>query len=283
MTYSVAINPIPSKGELAVLFAGNEQTGPGHRVGPQVRDYHLVHYIVSGRGRFRCMGRDYELGPGEMFFIFPSELVYYESNDEDPWRYRWIGFRGEQADRLLAQLDISPHRPTLHAASGRKVGALFHAAERTMQEGDSGCDLRAEGYLRLLLGEWSRSRMPVPARKQSEHPAQQHVEQAMRWLNLEYSKPISIEDMARSLGYHRTYLSKIFKQSTGLPPMGYLLKIRMERAKELLQEQLTVEQVASSVGYPDALYFSKQFKKWHGCTPTEYRSRQPGRNYDCHA
>jgi AraC-like DNA-binding protein len=281
MTASVAINPFPSKGELVVLFAGHEQTGPIHRVGPQVRDYYLVHCVVSGRGRFRCMGNEYELGPGELFFIFPGELVYYESDADDPWRYRWIGFHGSDAGRLLALLDLSPQRPTLRGGNERRNAAAFHAVERTLREADPGCDLRAEGCLRLLLGDWARSRAAVPARKQAEHPARHHVEQAVRWLNLQYSKPISIEEMARTLGYHRTYLSKIFKQFTGLPPMGYLLKVRMERAKQLLQEPLTVEQVASSVGYPDALYFSKQFKKWYGCTPSEFRAQQPGRQYEC--
>lgn len=281
MTASLAINPFPSKGELVVLFAGHEQTGPRHRVGPQVRDYHLVHYVVSGRGRFRCMGRDYELGPGELFFIFPGELVYYESDADDPWRYRWIGFRGDDADRLLALLGLSPHRPTLRVEKRRQSAASFHAVERTLLQGDPGCDLRAEGYMRLLLGDWTRSCVSVPARMQAEHPAQHHVEQAIRWLNLQYSKPISIEEMAHTFGYHRTYLSKIFKQFTGLPPMGYLLKVRMDRAKQLLQEPFTIEQVASSVGYPDALYFSKQFKKWYGCTPSEFRSQHPGGQYEC--
>ncbi|MFC0212349.1 AraC family ligand binding domain-containing protein [Paenibacillus chartarius] len=278
---SLAINPFPSKGELVVLFAGHEQTKPSHKVGPQVHDYYLVHYIISGRGRFRCMGRDYELGPNELFFIFPGELVYYESDSAEPWRYRWIGFRGDQVDRLLAVLDLSPHSPTLHVEQGRRNAALFLAAELTLKQGDPGCDMRSEGYMRLLLGDWSRRRSAVPASKQAEHPARQHVEQAMRWLNLQYPKPISIEEMAHTLGYHRTYLSKIFKQFTGLPPMGYLLKIRMERAASLLQESLTIEQVASSVGYPDALYFSKQFKKYHGVTPSEYRAQRAGRRYEC--
>jgi AraC-like DNA-binding protein len=63
--------------------------------------------------------------------------------------------------------------------------------------------------------------------------------------------------------------------------MHYLLKLRMERAKLLLQEQLTIEQVASSVGFTDALYFSKQFKKWSGSSPSEYRLGKPLSTYDC--
>ncbi|MCL6646417.1 MAG: catalase/peroxidase HPI, partial [Dehalococcoidia bacterium] len=114
-------------------------------------------------------------------------------------------------------------------------------------------DVESFSYLEPVADGF-RNYLRPGASKQAEHPARHHVEQAIRWLNLQYSKPISIEEMAHTLGYHRTYLSKIFKQFTGLPPMGYLLKVRMERARQLLQEPLTVEQVASSVGYPDALY-----------------------------
>ncbi|WJH37586.1 helix-turn-helix transcriptional regulator [Paenibacillus sp. CC-CFT747] len=88
--------------------------------------------------------------------------------------------------------------------------------------------------------------------------------------------------MAQTLGYHRTYLSKIFKQQTGLSPMNFLLKIRMERARLLLEKPLTIEQVASSVGFSDALYFSKQFKKWYGASPSDYRQENQGKlRFDC--
>ncbi|WP_438347475.1 AraC family transcriptional regulator [Paenibacillus sp. FA6] len=278
---SVAINPFPSKGELVVLFAGEQHTEPYHLAGPQVLDYHLVHYVVSGKGRFRCLGKDYELGPGDHFFIYPGELVRYESDEIDPWHYRWIGFKGVMADQLLSLQDISPHSPTLHTKRSRNIATLFHNVYRVLHAGDAASDLRAEGYLRLLLAEWVKHNDAVPARSGSEHPTQHQVEHAIRWLNLQYSKPITIAEMAHSLGYHRTYLSKIFKQQTSLSPISYLQNIRMERAKVLLQERLTIEQIASSVGYQDALYFSRQFKKWCGTTPSEYRLQQPGRDYGC--
>ena len=61
-----------------------------------------------------------------------------------------------------------------------------------------------------------------------------------------------------------------------MSPIRYLQLIRMNRAKLLLREALTVEEVAASVGYPDALYFSKAFKKWTGATPTAFRKNIAG-------
>jgi len=97
------------------------------------------------------------------------------------------------------------------------------------------------------------------------------VKQAIQFLTLQFTQPISIARLASLLGYHRTHLCKLFKQSTGLSPMQYLMQIRMQRAELLLGTPMPVEQVASSAGFPDALYFSKKFRSWSGQSPTEYR------------
>ncbi|MNI10056.1 Arabinose operon regulatory protein [compost metagenome] len=221
------------------------------------------------------------LTKGDHFFIFPGELVSYVSDEADPWSYRWIGFKGTHTDQFLSQLGISAHTPIVRTAHNRKANALFHQMEQTLREGAMSCELQAGGYLRLLMGEYAKEHTSPASQKQSISPQQQQVEQAIRWLTLQYTQSISIEQMAHDLGYHRTYLSKIFKEYTGLSPINFLLKLRMERAKHLMMERLTIEQVASSVGFTDALYFSKQFRKWHGCSPSEYRAGKPQLNYDC--
>ncbi|CAG7650484.1 AraC family transcriptional regulator [Paenibacillus allorhizosphaerae] len=276
-----AFNPQPDRGELTVLFSGHAQTKPSHKVGPQVLDYHLVHLVMSGKGVFRCLGRDYRLEKGHSFFISPGELVSYASDETEPWSYRWIGFKGSRADEFVQQFGVTPQQPVTVSRHQRRMAALFHRIERTLQTGVAGADMQAGGYLRLLFAEYAQDQAEEDVPNEEASAIGQQVEQAIRWLTLQYYQPISIEQMAQSLGYHRTHLSKMFKQHTGLSPMQYLLKIRMERAKLLLQEPLTVEQVASSVGFVDALYFSKQFKKWFGKSPTDYRHDQGYNPYDC--
>ncbi|GAA3403900.1 AraC family transcriptional regulator [Paenibacillus hodogayensis] len=281
--FSVSVNPHPGKGELVVLFGGREQTLPGHNIGPQVYDYFLVHHVVSGKGTFQCLGRTYELAAGDSFFIFPGELFRYTADGEEPWTYRWIGFRGDRAEELLSVLDISRHRPIAKPQKHRRAATLFHQMERLLGEARAGCDLRSSGLLRVLLAEYERGgELRAEGAGAGRSPVEQQVERTMRWLSVQYSQQVSIEEMSRSLGYNRTHLSKMFKQHTGMTPMHFLLKIRMERAKLLLREALTVEQVAASVGFADPLYFSKQFKKWFGRSPTEYRQDSSGRAiYDC--
>jgi AraC-like DNA-binding protein len=270
VSYSISINPQPHSTSLGVLFAGHSQTESYHEVGPQVLDHYLVHYIVSGKGVFHCKGKDYILGQGDSFVIFPGELVSYVSDSIDPWRYRWIAFKGDHSQEILNELGISPDQPCAKTNNFRRINVLFYQTQQILKSGSSNCGLRSNGYLRLVLAEYNEAlTQSKPREKITE--AQQQIERAIRWLTLQYSRPLSIEEMAQNLGYHRTHLSKIFKQQTGMSPMNYLLKIRMERAAYLLKtEPLTIQQIASSVGYSDALYFSKQFKKWHGVSPSVY-------------
>ena len=96
-------------------------------------------------------------------------------------------------------------------------------------------ELESEGWLRLLLRELGRTNTHhITAKPTAETDIKRQVGQAIRYLELQYTQAVSIEHLARSLGYHRTYLCKMFKQSTGLSPMQYLFNIRMERAKQLL-------------------------------------------------
>ncbi len=272
-TYNVAIHPFPGKGELVVLFAGHEQTAPSHQVGPQVRDYYLIHHVLSGKGTFQCMGSQYDIRAGQSFVIFPGELIRYESDKEDPWSYSWIAFKGTIADQLLSGLGISQYHPVVNPVNPRRTAALFRRLHTVLGKADASCDLESGGLMRMTLaGYVKEGQTPVTAGKTTHNPIEEQVERTIRWLTLQYAQPISIQEIAHSLGYHRTHLSKIFKQYTGVSPMHFLLKIRMDRAQLLLLEELTIEQVASSVGYPDSLYFSKQFKKWHGCTPSDYRN-----------
>ncbi len=74
-SHAVAINPSPGKGEITVLFSGESQTRASHKVGPQLLDYYLLHFVTSGKGSFYSMGKGYEIGAGSSFIIFSGRVV----------------------------------------------------------------------------------------------------------------------------------------------------------------------------------------------------------------
>lgn len=266
-------NSLGDEEELAVLFAGHSQTEPAHRMGPQVLDYYLVHTVIEGTGTYRCRNKLYELHATDSFFIFPGELHAYQSDRDNPWRYRWIAFRGSKARLWLHKAGIDADRPVVR--SGGDVAPLqaARAIMRRFRSGDWTSDWEAEGWLQLAFASWARSNQPdgSPSANKSSIAAKE-ANRAARWLEAQMAQPISIAAMAQAFGYHRAHLTKLFRNEMGMSPIRYLQHIRIERAKLLLREPLTIEEVAASVGYADPLYFSKAFKKWTSRTPTDYRN-----------
>ena len=270
-----AVHPSPRRGgPLSVLFSGHSQTEPEHRMGPQRLDYILIHTVMEGTGWFRCRDRHYDLGPGDSFVILPGEMHSYQSSAGTPWRYRWVAFRGSEAERWLAAAGIDADHPILSGGADVALKAM-NEIERTFRKKEWTADWEAEAWLKLAFSAWAKANRPdgppVTASKKSIAAAE--ADRAARWLQAQAASSVSIARMAQELGYHRTYLTKLFHQEIGVSPVRYLQQLRMDRAKLLLLEPLSVEEVARSVGYADPLYFSKSFKKWFGMTPSEYRKR----------
>ncbi|MCR8642752.1 AraC family transcriptional regulator [Paenibacillus sp. N1-5-1-14] len=266
------------------LFAGESQTVPYHRMGPAFIDFYLIHHVIKGKGYFQQMGREYHLQAGDSFVIFPKEMYLYEADADEPWHYMWVGFQGRDADQILSNLNISAYQPIIHCPKYRKINVLYRQFYRTLKRSDELCNMEMTGYLRLLFAEYGKNQMLTePSHKQVPMTdIERQVDQAVRWLQFKYAEQISIAQMAHSLGYHRIYLSKMFKEHTGMSPMQYVTKIRMERAKNLMTSKLSMQQIAASVGFKDPLYFSKQYKKWHGVTPTDHRTALSSKSgYDC--
>ncbi|WP_082198554.1 AraC family transcriptional regulator [Bacillus sp. FJAT-26390] len=281
--YTVASNPIISSDEhapLNVLFAGESQTKPLHRLGPKVYDFYLMHIVLSGKGLFICDGARHELRAGHTFLIEPEQLISYESDHDDPWRYRWVAFNGVQSAELVTAAGLTAEQQVVFSADKRRAAALFRQIHETFRRGGAAADMMAAGYLHLLLAEYktvlqARSESPLrTAQAEGDHLLQQVV----HYLSTQYAHPVSIEQMAESLGYNRAYLSRLFKQRTGESPVTFLLKLRIDKARRMLRErpELTIEQISASVGLQDALYFSKQFRRFHGQSPTAYRETMRG-------
>ena len=70
----------------------------------------------------------------------------------------------------------------------------------------------------------------------------------------------------------REYLMKLFKQEYGLGIHEYVQKVRMEKAKELLDDtQLKIQEISEMLGFKDKNYFSKAFRNYYSISPSEYR------------
>ena len=85
---------------------------------------------------------------------------------------------------------------------------------------------------------------------------------------------LSVASIADYLGINPSYLSTVFKEKTGERPLDYIMRYRIERAKELFLQDasVSVEEIANRVGYDNIRTFVRIFKKYEGITPAQYRT-----------
>ncbi|MBM6384284.1 MAG: AraC family transcriptional regulator [Paenibacillus sp.] len=107
--------------------------------------------------------------------------------------------------------------------------------------------------------------------KRSEVRSPDTISAVKAYVREHISGDLTLDHVAEQVYISPKYLSKIFKEETGMAYSEYVTNQRMERARELIaQQEFTIEQVASTVGYRTSAYFIKKFKEIHGCTPKNF-------------
>jgi len=210
------------------------------------------------------------LAAGQAFLAFPNHITYYQADEADPWTYSWVGFKGEQVDSILSRTALSPERPVfpMDMQIMPKLYDLLNAASQY----ESNRDLRLSALLFDFLATVVELAPTSKSMNENRRTRDEYIHRCLEFLHTYYGENISVRQLATMLGLDRRYLSVIFKEATGLPPQQYLLAYRMERACELLKKRIyTIGEVARSVGYKDALLFSRMFKKLKGVSPKQFR------------
>ncbi len=96
---------------------------------------------------------------------------------------------------------------------------------------------------------------------------------AQRYIEARSAEKFSLQEMAGALFVNGSYLLRVFKQHTGMTPLGYHHQVRCEKAKALLiQTDMSISEIGEAVGFVSSAHFSHIFRKYAGCTPSEYRA-----------
>ncbi len=254
---------------LAVSCCGCSKTEPLHSFGPALKPHFLIHYVLSGKGRFSVGNQEYSLEAGSGFLIEPGELVFYQSDEQEPWTYVWVGFGGSQAGEYVRKMGLSGMHPVF--CSNRRE-ELYTCVRNMMEHNTSGVanDLRRNGELAIflsLIAAEAQGREVEDADK-----ANAYVKKAVNFIQSNYCNPIKVTDVADFVCVNRSYLYTLFEHSLGMPPQKFLSAYRITKAAELLQTtEIPIESIALSCGYNDALVFTKAFKQTKGISPSRYR------------
>ena len=103
------------------------------------------------------------------------------------------------------------------------------------------------------------------------------VRHAQRLISEDLRRPLVLKEIARAVNLSEPHLRSLFRAETGMTPAQYLKSLRMQKAKELLEETfLNVKQIMFQVGVNEKSHFARAFRQTYGLSPAEYRKRVRG-------
>lgn len=246
----------------------------GYSYGFTKRDHLLIHFVMSGKGKLSIDEKRFEIGEGQLFVIPPHEVSYYCADQQTPWCYYYVGFKGELARAVLDFFRQDRANMYCREFDMDKMRPLLEEMQSHM--------LAEDGYLHLISGMYRLVGMLCDTRgvgdmehdRFNREQAEPMVNKVIAKIEREFHMPISVEQIAYEMGVNRSYLTESFKRYTERSIKNYIMELRIRRAKvQLSHMQLSMQQVAAMCGYSDPLYFSRVFKKYVGCSPSEYRRK----------
>ena len=273
--YIYNLFPFQSFVDCNIIQCGWEACLPSYSFGPAARHHYLFHYILSGKGVFSAVdskgvNQSYPLRRGQGFLISPNQQSMYIADKENPWEYTWVEFDGLKAGEFLnlAGLDVdnpiynSDNETMEHVLRDELLHLTHHSSENM---------LNLIGHLYLFLDALQKSSITrKPLEKGTINNF--YVREAIGFIEKNYHFNITVEDIAVFCNLSRSHFSKIFKEITHSTPQEFLIRYRLSKACELLEDQsLSVTEVGAKVGYQHPLRFSRAFKNVYGISPREWR------------
>lgn len=215
------------------------------------------------------------LQQGDMMIIPPETAHRYGAMQENPWSIYWFHFKGSHANRLVQLFGLS-NAPLSLSPSGKArliewfVPAFEMLAERTYA---LTTHIHVAQTVRQLLSGIGLS----AGKSAQEKKRETYLEQAVQYMNGHMGGSISLIELANHVGVSKQHLIYLFNSETGVSPIEYFLRLKIQRAGHLLDlTELSIKEVSSAVGIHDPYYFSRLFKKISGFSPSSYRKIPKG-------
>ncbi|MFX3633842.1 MAG: helix-turn-helix domain-containing protein [Candidatus Pristimantibacillus sp.] len=239
-------------------------------------DSNIFIYCANGQGWIELDGERKVAMTAHSFFVIPAGTPHRYGADEDlPWSIYWFHFKGEDASAFINSFGLSSSALQIPLSSFMKFAELFEQCYELLAAKTYSLPhhIQVAQSMRHLISMIGLA----ASRPRQEERRELYMEQAIQYMTEHLNAPITLPDLARHTGLSKQHLIHLFNEATGYPPIDYFLRLKMQRASQMLDlSEMSVKEIGSAVGLHDPYYFSRLFKKIMGCSPTEYRKIQKG-------
>ncbi|MGE9362658.1 helix-turn-helix domain-containing protein [Isoptericola nanjingensis] len=229
---------------------------------------HILLVCTGGTGWCHTTDGRFDVRPGDVVLLPAGAAHEYGAADDDPWTLWWLHMTGGDTDELAAAARAAAGGPVSHLRDPAPVASLVSQVIDALDDGTAGGLIRATG------AAWNALAIVVATGRRSPGPAPDPVERAVEHLRATSPRRTSVAALAAMVGLSTSQLGARFRTQVGTSPLQYQAGLRLARARELLDAtDIPVAAVAQACGFDDPLYFSRQFARTHGVSPSAYRTR----------
>lgn len=261
------MNPSPEE-PFTVTCGGLEYCTLNYKIERDKFEYYGLEYVVSGMCQLTLGDKSYQLKAGSIFCYGPRTRHRIENDGNSPLVKFFVDFRGPAVRKYLGEPFFKQLRP-YQMPNLRTMYELFLQLLETGKEGGR----NAQTILRLIL-RLIGAQVKDKAIDLDEYTSQSYTtfERCLSVIEQNYLTLSSVSDLARTCHVSTGYMSRIFKKFAGESPSGMLMRMKLNRAGELLlQQHLLIKEVADKIGYDDPYHFSRLFKQYYGMSPKHFR------------
>lgn len=276
MINALAVNPL-SQG-LYPLGIGYYQSAKGHSMSRDDHDDYLLIYCLDGSGKLTLDGKNYRVTAGDLFVIPKGLSHHYETHNKNPWTIYWVHFDGQDAEHFIAHLYQNKNRLKnpiirlgIHAKLTSEFGALLESRQSIY---DLNAFISASNHLRQILAYIAQLQ---PLERQRQSADSFDLEAIHSLMQTRLHEQLDLETLAQQINLSKYHFVKRYKELTGTTPINHFIHLKIERACYLLDvTPKNINEIAFALGYEDAYYFSRIFKKIMGVSPSQYRKMRDG-------
>ena len=236
-------------------------------------DYQLL-YIAAGKGEFYFKGSKEPtvVTKGNMILFRPGEPQVYYYYAVDKTEVYWVHFTGWKVEEYLERYELPHHKNVFYTGVTPDYPWIYNQMIRELQLQRVNYEDMISLYMHHIFITINRY---IKEGRETKSDNINDIERAAHYFKDNYNKQISIEQYAEEHLMSVNWFIHSFKSVMKMSPMQYIISLRIATAKGYLENSTkNIAEISNEVGYENALYFSRLFRKYTGMTPTEYRKKR---------
>lgn len=254
-----------------LLYVTHSSYDQGWHSSQHSHDFAELFYIVEGEGSFIVNNTEYKVSKSQLIIINSNVSHTEKSSDSNSMEYITLGFDGMSFNKKNSQ---SKESIIIYEDDRIEILLLIEFLLAELDNDDSHVFYISQNILELIIIKLKQYQ-DVKVEASSNQKINSTVYEVKKYIDLNYSESLSLDDLAEVSHLNKYYLSHTFKEQTGLSPIEYLNETRIKNAKILLKStNYSISEISSFTGFSSQSYFSQRFKKITDLSPRQYRDAQ---------